>query len=61
LGPKTCLSTSPLIPPSKQRMPLLHREPTINCIAAFGTWNVTSGTSPLVARPSASVAWLWRH
>jgi hypothetical protein len=24
-------------------------------------WSMTSGTSPLVARPNASVAWLWRH
>jgi hypothetical protein len=45
----------------KQRMPRLNREPAINCVAAFGTWSMTSGTSPLVARPSASVAWLWRH
>jgi hypothetical protein len=58
LGPKTCLSTSPLILPSKQRMPRLNREPAINCAAAFGTWSTTSGISPLVARPSVSVAWL---
>jgi hypothetical protein len=37
-------------------MPRLSRGPTINCAAAFGTWSKTSGTSPLVARPSASVA-----
>jgi hypothetical protein len=45
----------------KQRMPRLNREPAINCTAASGTWSMTSGTSQLVARPSASVAWLWRH
>jgi hypothetical protein len=45
----------------KQRTPRLNREPAINCAAAFGTWSMTSGTSPLVAGPSASVAWLWRH
>jgi hypothetical protein len=27
----------------------------------FGTWSTASGTSPLVARPNTSVAWLWRH
>jgi hypothetical protein len=42
-------------------MPRLNREPAINCTTAFGTWSMTTGTSPLVARPSASVAWLWRH
>jgi hypothetical protein len=42
-------------------MPRLNIEPTINCAAAFGTWSMTSGTSPLIARPSASVAWLWRY
>jgi hypothetical protein len=45
----------------KQRMQRPSREPAINCVAAFGTWSMTSGTSQLVARPSASVAWLWRH
>jgi hypothetical protein len=42
---------------------MLHpsRESVINCAAAFGTWSMTSGTSPLIARPNASVAWLWRH
>jgi hypothetical protein len=61
LGPKTCPSTSPLIPLLKQRMPHPSRESAINCAVAFGTWSTTSGTSPLVARPSASVVWLWRH
>jgi hypothetical protein len=42
-------------------MPRSSRGLAINCAAAFGTWSMTSGTSPLVARPSASVAWLWRH
>jgi hypothetical protein len=42
-------------------MPRLNRGPAINCAAAFVTWSMTSGASPLVARPSASVAWLWRH
>jgi hypothetical protein len=55
------LSTSPLILPLKQRMPRPSRGPAINYATAFGTWSMTSGTSPLVARPSASVAWLWRH
>jgi hypothetical protein len=55
------LSTSPPIPPLKQRRPRLNRGPAINCAAAFGTWSTVSGTSPLVARPNASVAWLWRH
>jgi hypothetical protein len=45
----------------KQRMPRSSREPAINCAAAFGAWSMTSGTSQLVVRPSASVAWLWRH
>jgi hypothetical protein len=45
----------------KQRMPRPSREPAINYAAAFGTWSMTSGTSQLVARLSASVAWLWRH
>jgi hypothetical protein len=27
----------------------------------FGTWSTVSGTSLLVAKPSASVVWLWRH
>jgi hypothetical protein len=49
-----CLSTSPPIPPSKQRKPRLNRGPPINCAAAFGTWSTTSFLS-------ASVAWLWRH
>jgi hypothetical protein len=61
LGPKACLSTSPLILPLKQRTPRPSREPATNYAAAFGTWSMTSGTSPLIARPSASVAWLWRH
>jgi hypothetical protein len=56
-----CLSTSPPIPPSKQRMPRLNRGPAINCAAAFGTWSTASGTSPPVAKPSANVAWPWRH
>jgi hypothetical protein len=42
-------------------MPRLNRDPTIDYAAAFGTWSTTSGTSPLAARLSASVAWLWRH
>jgi hypothetical protein len=42
-------------------MPRLSREPAINCAASSGTWSMISGTSQLVARPSASVAWLWRH
>jgi hypothetical protein len=50
-----------LIPPLKQRMPHLNREPAINYASASGTWSMTSGTSQLVARPSASVTWLWRH
>jgi hypothetical protein len=29
--------------------------------AAFGIWSTASGTSPPVAKPSASVAWLWKH
>jgi hypothetical protein len=58
LGPRTCLNMCHLIPPSKQRVPRLNRGPAIGCAAAFGTWSTTSGTSPLVARPSASVAWL---
>jgi hypothetical protein len=45
----------------KQRMLHPSRESAISCAAAFGTWSTTSGTSPLVARPNASVAWLWRH
>jgi hypothetical protein len=36
----------------------LSRKIAINYAAAFGTWSMTSGTSQLVARPSASVAWL---
>jgi hypothetical protein len=27
----------------------------------FGTWSMDSGTSPLVVKPNASVAWLWRR
>jgi hypothetical protein len=27
-------------------------------LAAFGIWSMISGTSPLIARPNASVAWL---
>jgi hypothetical protein len=42
-------------------MPRLNRGPTINCAIAFGTWSMASGTSPLVAKPNASAAWLWRH
>jgi hypothetical protein len=45
-------------PPSKQRTPRLNSGPAINCAAAFGTWSTASGTSLLVARPNASVAWL---
>jgi hypothetical protein len=56
-----CLSTSPPIPPSKQRTLRLNRGPAINCAAAFGTWSTALGTSPLVAKPNASAAWLWRH
>jgi hypothetical protein len=37
-----------------------NREPAISCAAAFSTWSMTSGTSLLVARPNASVVWLWR-
>jgi hypothetical protein len=61
LGPKQRLNTSPLTPPSKQRMPCPSRGSTINCASALGTWSLTSGTSLLVARPNASVAWSWRH
>jgi hypothetical protein len=42
-------------------MPCPSRGSTINCAAAFGTWSMTLGTSLLVARPNASVAWSWRH
>jgi hypothetical protein len=42
-------------------MPRLNRGLAISCAAAFGTWSMASGTSPLVAKPNASVAWLWRH
>jgi hypothetical protein len=56
-----CLSTSPLIPPSKQRTPRLNRGPAINCAAAFGTWSTALGTSPLVAKPNANAVWPWRH
>jgi hypothetical protein len=56
LGPKTCLSTSPLILPSKQRMPRPSRGSTINYATAFGIWSMTSGTSLLVAGPNASIA-----
>jgi hypothetical protein len=42
-------------------MPRLNRGPAINCAAAFSTWSMASGTSPSVAKPSASVAWPWRH
>jgi hypothetical protein len=56
-----CLSISPPIPPSKQRMPRLSRGPAINYAASFGTWSTASETSPPVAKPNASVAWLWRH
>jgi hypothetical protein len=42
-------------------MPRLSRGPAINCAAAFGTWSTASGTSPPIAKPNASVAWLWRH
>jgi hypothetical protein len=56
LGPKQRLNTSPLTPPSKQRMPCPSRGSIINCVAAFGTWSMISGISPLVARPNASVA-----
>jgi hypothetical protein len=61
LGPKQRLNTSPLTLPSKQRTPRPSKGSTINYAAAFGTWSMTFGTSPLVARPNASVAWLWRH
>jgi hypothetical protein len=42
-------------------MPRLNRGPTISCAAASGTWSTASGTCPPVAKPSVSVAWLWRH
>jgi hypothetical protein len=42
-------------------MPHLNKELAINCAASFGAWSMTSGISPLVARPSASVSWLWRN
>jgi hypothetical protein len=42
-------------------MPRLNRGPAISCAAASGTWSTASGTCPPVAKPSASVAWLWRH
>jgi hypothetical protein len=45
----------------KQRMLRPSRKSAINCATAFGTWSMTSGTSPPVARPNASVAWLSRH
>jgi hypothetical protein len=61
LGPKTCLGTSPLILPSKQRTSRSNGGSTINYAAVFGIWSMTSGTSPLVARLNASVAWSWRH
>jgi hypothetical protein len=60
-GPKMCLSTSPPIPPSKQRMPRLNRGPTTSCAATSGTWSTASGTPPPVAKLSAHVAWLWKH
>jgi hypothetical protein len=40
---------------------MLIRGRAINCAASFGTWSTASGTSPPVAKPSASVAWPWRH
>jgi hypothetical protein len=55
------LSTSPPTPPLKQRMPRLSRGPFISCAAVPGTWSVTSGTCPSVAKPSASVAWRWKR
>jgi hypothetical protein len=55
LGPKQRLNTSPLTLPPKQRMPRPSRGSTINYAAAFGIWSMTSGTSPLVARPNASL------
>jgi hypothetical protein len=27
----------------------------------FGIWSTASGTSPPVAKPSASAAWPWKH
>jgi hypothetical protein len=42
-------------------MPRPSRGLAINCAAAFGIWSMTSGISQLIARPSAGVAWLWRH
>jgi hypothetical protein len=56
-----CLSASPPIPLSKQRMPRLNRGPTIGCAAAYDTWSVASGTCPPVAKLSASVAWRWKR
>jgi hypothetical protein len=50
-----------LIPPSRQRRPRLNRRPTISCAAVFGIWSTVSGTLPPVAKPSASVAWPWKH
>ena len=61
LGPKKRLSTSPLTPPSKQRTPRQNRGSTTSYAAAFGIWSMTSGTSPLAARPNANVAWPWRR
>jgi hypothetical protein len=61
LGPKKRLSTSPLTPPSKQRMPRQNRGSTTSYAAAFGIWSMISKTSPLAARPNANAAWPWRR
>jgi hypothetical protein len=61
LGETKRLNTSPLTPPSKQRTPRPSRRSTTSYTTASGIWSMTSRTSPLAARPNASVAWLWRH
>jgi hypothetical protein len=61
LGPKKRLSTSPLIPPLKQRTPRKNRGSTTSYATAFGIWSTISETSLLVARPNANVAWPWRR
>jgi hypothetical protein len=58
LGPKTCLNTSLLILPLKERTPRQSKRSTTSYAAAFGIWSITSGISPLVARPNVSVAWI---
>jgi hypothetical protein len=61
LGPKKCLSTSPLTPPSKHKMPRQNRGSTTSYAAAFGIWSMISETSPLAARSNANAAWPWRR